>query len=67
MHTLASPSLPRADFVAVRRRCWPVALAEDVAGAIAALFVGPTAVDVEIGFGCLRDGGRQPDRESTVP
>ncbi len=58
MHTLASPSLPLTDLVAVLRRSWPVALAEAVAGALAALFVGPTAIDAEIAFSHSRDGGR---------
>jgi hypothetical protein len=57
MHTLASPTLPLAGLVAVLRRLRPVALAEAVAGALAALFFGPTAVDTEIAFSHSSDGG----------
>jgi hypothetical protein len=50
MTTLAFPSLPLTGLLAALRRAWPVALAEAVLGAMAALLLGPAAIDAEIAF-----------------
>jgi hypothetical protein len=50
MTTLSTPALPLTGLLAALRRSWPVALAEAVLGALAALLLGPAAIDGEVAF-----------------
>ena len=50
MITLAAPALPLTGLLAAVRRAWPVALAEAVLAGLAALLLGPAAIDAEIAF-----------------